>query len=303
MNILITGGTGFVGKRLVNSLKDKAFANKVFVITRDPQMYFNDQTEQLKYITTNDFGQISEEIANSVDVIVNLAGENISNARWSEKQKRKLTTSRVDRTQKLLKQFEDKQNLKKIISASAIGIYPTNKSNELTEESELGEGFLADLCKQWEAAVTEFNHPAKKCIMRIGVVFGKGGGALQKLWPIFKFGLGGPVGLGKQVMSWIHVDDLVKAIEHFISKPDSEGVYNLTSPMPVSNAQFSKAFAKAFGTPCLFPVPPIALKAAMGEMSTIVLDGQTILPKRLESEGFEFNHAQVEKALEHIVNT
>lgn len=303
MNILITGGTGFVGKKLVNSLKDKSFVGKVYVITRDPQMYFNDQTDQLKYITTNDSGEISAEIADQIDVIVNLAGENISNARWSEKQKRRLTTSRVDRTQKLLKQFQNKENLKKIISASAIGIYPINLSNELTEDSELGEGFLADLCKKWESAVTEFNHPAKKCIMRIGVVFGKGGGALEKLWPIFKLGLGGPVGLGKQVMSWIHVDDLVKAIEHFISNESSEGVYNLTSPTPVSNADFSKAFAKAFRRPSIFPVPPIALKAAMGEMSTIVLDGQTILPKRLESEGFQFNHGQVEKALEHIVNT
>ncbi|MDC1175412.1 TIGR01777 family oxidoreductase [Bacteriovoracaceae bacterium] len=302
MNILITGGTGFVGSQLVSLLKEKQ-GHKLFVITRNPNKYKSAETDHLKYISLDQEGLLSDEIVKDIHIIINLAGENIANSRWSDAQKERLKESRSTRTNLLLAQFKDSEKLKKIISASAIGIYPVNLETELDESSNLGEGFLPELCKEWEKSVTDFDHSCKKAILRIGVVFGKGGGALDKLWPIFKFGLGGKIGNGKQMMSWIHISDLVGAIDFLVDNIEINGEFNATSPEPVSNQRFTKALGKAFNMPAIFPVPPFMLKLAMGEMSTIVLDGQTIIPKKLLAAGYQFKFAQVENALEDVVNS
>lgn len=302
MNILITGGTGFVGSKLVKNLLENTSHN-LLLTTRSPNKEDLIKDPRIDYIKWNSKEEPFPNISKQIDGIINLMGENISEGRWSSERKKALRDSRIKGSLSLAEYIKSQENPPSfVLGASAIGIYPKNSNTELSEQAELGEDFLAQLCKDWEEASRSIPS-SRSIIIRIGVVLGHDGGALNKLLPIFKAGLGGPIGRGKQMMSWVYVEDLVRAIEFLSFKEDVSGTFNVTAPNPVSNLEFSQSLANALSRPCLFPVPPFMLKLMFGEMSTIMLDSQTVLPKELEKKGFSFSYPKVSLAFEKIVRS
>lgn len=296
MKVLITGGTGFIGKRLVEVLSKKENI-EIAVLTRGSTKNFG----KINYYHWDPEKNIPTAALEGVDALINLMGENLSSKRWTEKQKKILEDSRVKNTELLLTALKkNNQGCKKIISASAIGIYPKNTDRELTEETELDTDFLGDLCKNWEDQINLFKDCERKVIIRFGVVLGKGGGALSKMLPIFKLGLGGKIGSGSQYMSWIHLNDLVNIIVEALLNERYHGVLNGVAPKPVTNLEFTKALAKALNRPAIFPVPAFILKILMGEMSSIVLDGEKVIPKNLNKIGFNFKYPTIDLALSEI---
>ena len=296
MKILVTGGTGFIGKPLAMEL---AKEHEVFVLSRNRlKNPFKNSSITMVYW---DFikNQYSHDLS-SIDGVLNLMGENIANKRWTSKQKKKIYSSRIDGTTKLVTHLQDnlKNKLQFFIQASAIGYYSTGEG-ELNEQSSSGEGFLADLCKQWEKTFQQLPDSLceRKVVVRIGVVLGRGGGAFEKLHLIFKLGLGGMIASGKQWMSWIHLNDLVKIFSEAVSNKSFKGVINAVSPQPVTNKDFTSTLASVLKRPALFPVPKIALKLMMGEMSCIVLDSQKVIPHNLSNNSFHFLFPTLKEAL------
>jgi len=265
MKLLITGGTGFVGTRLLKKLKDQG--HDLVVLTRNPDKARLKGTFGANY---HRWDGVSEEVPveafNGVEGVINLMGENIAAKRWSDSQKKKLEDSRIKATKKLIAGIEQHLNapLKVFISSSAIGYYAANTGKPLDETSQAGSSYLSKLCVDWEEATDGLTKVERKIIMRTGVVLGTESGALSKLLPVFKMGAGGPVGSGQMVMSWIHVEDMVDAIVDFVAHEKYQGVYNMVAPNPVTNKEFSKSLAKSLGRPCLFPVPPFVLKMVFG---------------------------------------
>lgn len=302
MKILITGGTGFVGQRLLKKLFNEG--HELVVLTRNPDKARLKESTGAKFHRWDGISEnVPAEAFEGIEAVINLMGENIADKRWSDKQKIRLQRSRIGATKKLVEgcELNLKAPLKVFISASASGFYPVNTGAILDEDSSAGSGFLSELCQEWEKATEGLTKTERKVISRTGVILGPEAGALNKLLPIFKMGAGGPIGNGKMMMSWIHVDDMVKAISQWLVNDKYKGTYNMVAPNPVSNKVFTKALAKAVRRPALFPVPTFMLKLLMGEMATIVLDSQNIVPKRLQEDGFQFDHPEIEEALINLV--
>ena len=296
MKILITGGTGFVGRPLVSKL---AKEHELLVLTRNRSKNLFENSN----ITLVDWdfakNQYSHDLSD-IDGVINLMGENIANKRWSSGQKKKIISSRVDGTGKLVSYLQEnlKGKLQFFIQASAIGYYQVG-TGQLDETSPAGEGFLADLCCRWEGQLKKLPQDLceRKVIIRIGVVLGRGGGAFGKLHLVFKLGLGGPIADGGQWMSWIHLDDLVKILSEAVLDSNFHGTFNAVSPHPVTNKQFTKELASVLKRPALFPVPRPMLKLMMGEMSCIVLDSQKVTPCHLTDNSFHFLFPDLKEAL------
>lgn len=302
MKILITGATGFIGteltKRFVNS------GHEVNVLTRDvskaKQLLPGENVRAFEW--TDIHSLPPAEAFAGINGVINLMGENIGGKRWSADQKKKLRDSRVDATINLIKRIESEltRPLDFFISASAIGVYPVNSREVLNEDSREGFSYLATLCHDWEAATNGLTKTKRKVLLRAGVVLDKGGGALQKMLPPFQLGLGGPIGDGNQMMSWIHREDMVNLYIAAATNDSFQGVYNACAPTPVCNFDFTKALGDALNRPTLFPVPTLPLKIAFGEMSTVILDSQAVVSKRLSEAGFEFKYPTIEMALNQI---
>jgi len=283
MKVIILGGTGFVGSYLTAYLK--AQNHNVIALGREAYSKEFDLTAQLE----------------NQDLLIVLTGENIGK-RWNADYKKALLQSRTLTNQFLKQKLQSCQTPpKRILSASAIGFYPENSCENLLDEShtEPGTGFLGQLGKQWEESSLELT--PKPLIMRFGVVLGKDGGALQKMLPPFKMGLGGPVAGGQQCFSWIHIEDLARAVSFFIKKPELNGVFNLTSPNPVTSNVFGKALAKAVNRPFWLPLPEFQLKLMFGEGAQVLTHSSAIVPTKLIESGFEFEYPEVETALKNIV--
>ena len=296
MKVLITGGTGFIGKKLVEVLSKKEEI-EISVLTRGSTKNFG----KVNYYHWNPENNIPGAALEGVDALINLMGENLSAKRWTDKQKKLLETSRVKNTGLLLQALKKTNHpCKIIISASAIGIYPKNTDRELNESTELDTDFLGDLCKNWEDQIKFFNECERKVIVRFGVVLGREGGALSKMLPIFKLGLGGKLGSGEQYMSWIHINDLVNILIEALFDKRYKGIFNGVAPNPVTNQEFTKQLAKALHRPAILPVPAFALKLLLGEMSSIVLDGSRVVPQNLKNLGFVFKYPIIDLALAEI---
>ena len=270
--LAITGANGFVGKHL-----QKAFHN-VTVLHRDDSVEV--LTHKLK----------------GVDTVINLAGAPIVK-RWNSKYKELLHSSRIDGTKKLVEAI-NKSEVSYFISTSAIGIYPNDKA---CDEScvDYADDFLASLCADWEAEALLCEKPT--AVLRFGVVLGKEGGALKKMLLPFKLGLGGSIGDGKMMTSWISITDLLNMYRFLMAKK-SEGIFNAVAPSPVSNNTFTKALGKALKRPTWFPLPIAILKLIYGESACVLTDSKEIYPKNIEALGFEFEHSNIEKALIDIVS-
>lgn len=301
MKVLVTGGTGFVGIPLVKKLVDSN--HEVVLLSRNAEKAKSAVGVPVTVFSWDpESSTPPKEAYQGVEAIVHLAGESIAAGRWTEKQKKRILNSRVLSTQNLLKgAVESGSKLKTIVAASAIGIYGDRGNESLSETSPQGIGFLADVCRAWEK---ESNYPGlegvRKVNLRIGIVLEKNGGALQKLLPIFKLGGGGPVGNGKQWMSWIHREDLVEMILYSLTHQNVSGVFNAVAPNPSTNAEFSKALGQALHRPAFMPAPALALKIAMGEMSELVLASQKVEAKKIVDAGFTFKFPKIQEALNDI---
>lgn len=301
MNILVTGGTGFVGKKLGFNLVKNGY--KVFTLVRDKK-----KKPILPYpCTFLDWNDLSDIINNKkieIHSVVNLAGEPVAQ-RWNDKIKREILNSRVDTTNRLVKIFKN-SDLKSFISASAIGYYGDRDDEKLTEESESGSGFLTRVCVEWERAALKIKEesPKTKCvILRLGMVLGEGEGALAQMVPPFQAGVGGMIGDGKMWVSWIHVEDLVNMIGWAIENDSVKGVYNAVSPNPVTNKEFSEKLAARFNKKLFLPVPKLAVKVLFGEMSQVVFASQKVQSEKASEQGFTYKYSTVSEALKSTVES
>lgn len=302
MKILITGATGFVGTALSRKLLNEG--HELHVLTRNishlPSLLINPKVKAFEWKNTQETPP--EESIIGIDGVINLMGENIAGKKWSEEQKEILRTSRVESTKNLTALLNEKLHspLKFFISSSAVGIYPTNKNEILDEEAKIGNNFLANLCLEWENAALTIMKTSRTVIIRTGVVLESHGGALKKMLLPFKLGLGGPIGDGDHFMSWIHLEDLVNIFTKAVNDSSYEGVYNGVAPHPVDNFDFTKALGHALNRPTIFPVPAPMLKIMFGEMSSVILDSQKVVSKRLKDNNFVFLYPSVDGALNKI---
>ena len=302
MKVLITGGTGFVGKVLVKQLL--AAGDEVVILTRNVGRAALSLGSQCKYFRWDDSNSLPPlEAFAGVDGVINLMGESISK-RWDENQKKKIYDSRIFGTKKLVEAIEQLPVKPKVfVSTSAIGIYGNRGSEEITESSTLADDFLSKVCKDWENEANKVkNAGLRVVIIRVGVVLGRGGGALQKLVPLFKLGAGGPVGTGLQYMSWIQVEDLANMYCEVLKNNTLKGVLNGTAPNPVTNAQFTNMLGKVLHRPAFMPAPAFAMKLVLGEMSQIVLEGQKVLPTKFKETHFRYQYPTLEMALKETTH-
>lgn len=297
MQILITGGTGFIGTRLRQRLLDDG--HQLTLLTRKPEQFSNQQQVGIRAIGSLD--QLGP--TDRFEAIFNLAGEGIADQRWSAKRKQVLLDSRLLTTQELL-DFIDSAEQKPVclINASAVGFYGDQGDAEVDESSPANQDFGHELCQRWEnMALQAEQKGVRVCIVRIGLVVGRGGGFLRRMLLPFKMGLGGPLGNGRQWMSWVHLEDLVRLMVWLLNEESRRGIYNGTSPQPVTNREFTQTLGRCLHRPAFIPVLAPTLRIAMGEMSCLLLTGQKVRPKRALEEGFEFRFEKLEDALSDVL--
>ena len=289
LRILITGGTGLIGR---NFIKQYLHDYEITVLTRNIKRAQGILPESVELID-----HLPNE--NNFDVILNLAGEPIVDHRWSAKHKDKLRLSRLVITQHLIDMITRSSMRPKVfLSGSAIGIYGDAGANVQTEQTTvIADDFGHELCQQWESLALEVASYTRVVLLRTSVVLANDGGALSKMITPFKFGLGATLGSGKQWMSWIHITDMVRAIEHCIAENDISGAVNLAAPNAITNKAFTKRLADALQRPAFLNMPSFMLKLLMGERANLMLASQNVFPKRLVEKGFEFNFPCVEDAL------
>ncbi|MBA2406097.1 MAG: TIGR01777 family protein, partial [Bdellovibrionales bacterium] len=297
MKVVVTGATGFVGQVIVKQLL--ASGDEVVVLTRNVARAAITLGSSCKYFQWDDTNSLPPvEAFQGVDGIINLMGESISK-RWDENQKKKIYNSRINGTRRLVEVLEKlPQRPKVFVSASAIGIYGNRGDEDINEESTVADDFLGKVCKDWENEANKArNFGARVVIIRTGVVLGRGGGALEKMLPVFKMGVGGPLGSGKQYLSWIHIEDLASMYLEALKNNSIKAVLNGTAPYPATNAYFSKMMGKVLRRPAFLPTPAFAMKIAFGEMSQIILEGQKVLPVKFKEMNFRYRYPTLEMAL------
>ncbi len=292
MKIVVAGGTGFIGEPLVQRLL--ALGHEVSVLTRNPDKV--SAGRGVKWDGKSQ-GPWSSVLADS-HVVINLAGENIAGGRWTAERKRQLIDSRLDSTRALVAAMKQTKQKRTFISTSAVGYYGTRGDEELSEEGSRGTGFLADLTARWEQEAREAEPVSRLVILRFGVVLAGEGGALAKMALPFRLGVGGRVGSGNQWMAWIDREDLLRMVEWVIANEAVRGVYNVTSPKPVTNREFTAVLARVLRRPAIMPAPAFALRLAFGEMADeVLLGGQRVVPSRAVADGFAFQVPTIEASL------
>ncbi|MEP1151417.1 MAG: TIGR01777 family oxidoreductase [Balneola sp.] len=299
MNILITGGTGFIGQELREELL-KAGHNLI-IVTRSPKKYEDEAASNQQFIS------LEEDLVSEMegcDVVINLAGENIFGQRWTDEVKERIYNSRIETTRTLVKAMEQAENKPSVfVSASASGIYGDQGDAILTEEYESANDFLATVCVDWEKESQKATELGVRVVNpRIGIVFEEGGGALEKMIPPFKFFVGGPIGNGKQYMSWIHRTDLVKALIFPLTNEKIVGAYNVCSPNPATMNEVAETLGDVMNRPSIFRVPKFAVEVAFGEAAQPITASTRMQPKNLQIHGFEFRYEELEEALADIIS-
>ncbi len=295
----MTGGTGFVGQLITEKLLKNQEISDIYITSRSDRDSTHKKIKYIKWNPLDSEDKIDNEIISSLDAVINLMGESIASGRWSEERKKAIYDSRIIGSRNLIDQLnENGTNLKVFSSTSAIGIYEANTGEKINDDHQTtNDNFLAKVCQDWEKVVDELKGDARKVIFRVGVVLGKNGGAMAKMILPFKMGVGGILGDGKQMMSWIHREDLANLYIESIFSKKFNGTYNAVAPDAVTNYDFTKALGRAVKRPTIFPVPEFALKIIFGEMSSVLLDGHNVHPKKLKDQGFEFTHPQIDRAL------
>ena len=296
MHIFVTGATGLIGQHLCPFLEHH---NTVTVLSRNATKANVLLGHKIKAVT-----DISAVDFNTVDVVINLAGEPIVNKRWSDKQKQIIRDSRINITQKISHAIAASTNPPHtFISGSAIGYYGRQSNKRIDENfTDPHNEFSHQLCKDWEdAALKAESEKTRVCLLRTGIVLAKKGGALSKMLPAFKLCLGGPIGDGEQGMSWIHIDDMTQLILYIMKHPEISGPINAVAPNPVSNSEFSKRLGNALSRPAFMPMPAFVLKVLMGEMSDLLTTGQFVVPTKAQKHNYRFHYENLKSALDSLV--
>lgn len=303
MDILVTGGTGFIGGLLVPTLAGPASlggGHRLTLLTRQPERYRSARAELIAEGRIRLIASLDELTRDDhFDAVINLAGEGIADRPWTAQRKRELHASRVTLTESLVDWLRRARHKPAVlISGSAVGWYGSQGDRLLEEDAPAHDEFVHQLCHDWEqAALAAEQIGIRVCILRTGVVIGPGGGFLRRLLPVFGLGLGGVVGSGEQYLSWVALADVVQVIQRLLADRELKGVFNLTGPRPASNAEFTHELASLLRRPSFLRVPGTVLKLAMGEMSTLLLDGQRVIPSRLLQARYSFQHATLASAL------
>jgi len=297
MNILITGGTGFIGRRLIDQQLSEG--HQVFVLTRSIPAAQASLPSPVTCIDT--LSAIADDTP--IDQIINLAGEPLIGKRWNHASKALFIESRVSTTQALIDFIARRPHKPAVlVSASAIGYYGDRGADTLTESSSPGQEYTADLCLQWEQAAEQATqHGVRVCLLRIGVTLGADDGPFVAMARPFKWGVGGRLGHGHQWLSWIHVDDLVGLIGHLLQQDSLHGVFNGTAPQPVSNRTLTATLGKQLHRPAFWIVPGFVLRLVLGGFAHILLTGQKVLPKKALDSGFVYRYATLDEAIKALL--
>jgi uncharacterized protein (TIGR01777 family) len=298
MKIVVSGSTGLIGSALTTALNRRAGDHEVVPLVR---RRVSPGEHALAWDPER--GTIDRAGLEGADAVIHLAGENVV-GRWSPAKKQRIYDSRVKGTRLLCDAFAGLQRPPAtLLAASAIGYYGDRGDEVVTEESAPGDDFLAHVSRDWEAATAPATRAGIRVVnMRIGVVLATTGGALAKMLPAFRLGLGGPVGSGNQYLSWIVLDDFINAILHLLSHQNLVGPVNMTAPTPLTNREFAKTLGKVLGRPAVVTVPAFALRMAFGtEGAAMLQSGQRVLPARLLASGFDFSFRDVEPALRYLL--
>lgn len=296
MNIMVTGGTGLIGRSLIQQVLTQG--HQVTVITRNAaqaRTHFDNRITLLQ-------GLSERRDLNGIDAVINLAGEPIANKRWSKTQKQCLCDSRWRITQRLVDLIQSSDTPPAVlISGSAVGYYGNLGETVITEETSPHDEFTHRLCARWEDIASRASSAQTRvCLLRTGVVLSPDGGILDKFTPLFLMGLGGPQGNGQQYLSWIHIEDMVNGILWMLEH-DERGPFNMVSPCPVRNEQFTRALGHTLHRPAILRAPALAMRLIMGESAALVLGSQYALPKRLEETGFHFRWRNLNETLKNLL--
>jgi hypothetical protein len=296
MQILITGGTGLIGKQLCRALL--AEGHELTVFSRHPATVPAKCGAGVHAMAA--LGEWHAE--KTFDAVINLAGEPIVDARWTPRRKQILWDSRVTLTQELVRHIVAAGHKPSVLlSGSAVGYYGNRGDTAMYEAEEAGADFAAQMCKAWEDAARAAEQAGVRvCRLRTGLILSNKGGLLGRMLPAFKLGLGARLGDGKQWMSWVHIDDYVAMVLRLLHDAEASGPYNMTAPQPATNAQFTAALAKALHRPALFAAPAPLLKLAMGERVCLLLEGQRVLPGKMTAAGYRFQFAALGDALSNL---
>lgn len=299
MRILITGGTGLIGRSLCHALASDGHA--VTVLSRTPAAVAARCGAGIEALGS--LNALTPEV--SFDAVINLAGEPIASGRWTRRRRQRLWESRVSLTRKLADRIAGAHRKPAVwLSGSAIGYYGNCGDTAIDESASAANDTLGRLCLAWEQATGPAAEAGVRvCLLRTGLVLSREGGLLSRLRPPFRLGLGARLGSGRQWMSWIHEEDYVNLVRLLLITPDAVGPINLTAPNPVTNAEFTDTLAHALHRPAFLAVPAWVLKLALGEMSTMLLDGQRVLPTKATRLGFKFAHPTLATALPALLDT
>jgi uncharacterized protein len=297
MKLLITGGTGFIGSALTRTLSEQGY--EVTVLSRNPNSVEKICGSGIQAL--NNLNQLKPD--DTYQVIINLAGAPVFDARWSDTRKQVIRDSRISLTKQLvacIACMTVKPEL--LISGSAIGYYGDQGDTVLTEQSASQKDFSQQLCADWEDEAKKAEQlGVRVCLIRTGLVLGEGGGLLQRMVLPFRLGLGGRLGDGQQWMSWIHRQDWIAIARMMITDSTMQGAYNATAPNPVTNSEFTLTLAHCLNRPAFLPVPAWLLKILLGEMSGLVLGSQRVMPERLLAQGFKFQYPDLSSALNQVL--
>ncbi|WP_045219600.1 TIGR01777 family oxidoreductase [Desulfonatronum thioautotrophicum] len=300
MHFFILGGTGFVGRHLINWLLQQG--HKVEALGRNPK-----SLDRLPAGCEGVHGDPLQPgdwqtMAGQADVVINLVGRSIM-TRWNDATRKEILETRVQSTRMAVQALSGEHGRGKVlINANAVGYYPLDSTREFAEDGPAGTGFLADVAQAWQAEAEKARaFGVRVVIARFGTVLGPDGGAMAQLLPLFRKGLGGRLGSGEQWFPWIHVLDLCRAMEFMAQHPELDGPVNCCAPQPASNTYFTRALGGLLRRPTIFPVPAFVLKLAMGEVAQVVLQGAKIVPKALIDAGFAFRFGLLEGALRDII--
>ena len=310
MKVIVTGGTGMIGRALSRKLLAKH--NDVYVLSRDPDKHRGKVLNGVQVVKWDaNTGDGWYNLIDDNTSIVNLAGASIAGEhlvppqRWTEKRKTLIRDSRVEAGAAVVDAVNRADTKPRVvIQSSGSNYYGVNNGDErITEDHPAGNDFLANVCIAWERSTQAVEDMGvRRCVTRSGIVLSMRGGALPPMVFPFRFFAGGPIGNGEQWYSWIHMDDEANSIMYLLENEDASGVYNVAAPTPVPQHVMAKAIGKAMGRPAFFPTPDIFFKVIFGELSTTVLDGQRIIPARLQESGFEFKFPTIEPAVDDLIN-
>ncbi len=300
MKVALTGASGFLGPLFVQRLLERG--HTVHVLARDVKRALGRLPQGVSGSFFDATTPLSPDALEGAEAVVHLAGEPVAQ-RWTEAARRRIRDSRVVGTRLLVEALRAAGTVRHFVSASAIGYYGADRGAEpLTESSAPGEDFLAGVCRAWEAEAMEVAAAGIRTVVpRIGVVLHPEGGALKQMLPLFRLGLGGRMGSGRQYLSWVHREDTVGLLLFALEQPGLSGPMNVTAPEPATNADFSRALGAALHRPAVVPVPSFALKLAVGQMSEAVLGGQRVLPQRAQEAGYRFQYPTLPETLRSLL--